>query len=95
MFIFRAKAEIQTGPPPPVYNPFSPASHVLQISGLGNAMGRLTTHVLDTSSGKPAAGLKIELWSGAKLLKTVITNGDGRVDGALLEGDAFKPEPMN
>jgi 5-hydroxyisourate hydrolase len=53
-------------------------------------MGRLTTHVLDTSSGKPAAGLAIELWTGATLLKTVTTNQDGRVDGALLEGDAFK-----
>jgi 5-hydroxyisourate hydrolase len=56
-------------------------------------MGRLTTHVLDTSSGKPAAGLKIELWRLAakpELLKTVSTNRDGRVDGALLEGDDFK-----
>lgn len=56
-------------------------------------MGRLTTHVLDTSSGKPAAGLKIELWSFAakpELIKTVNTNQDGRVDGAILEGDSFK-----
>ena len=56
-------------------------------------MGRLTTHVLDTSSGKPAAGLKIELWSLAatpELIKTVSTNRDGRVDGAVLEGDDFK-----
>ena len=56
-------------------------------------MGRLTTHVLDTSSGKPAAGLKIELWSLAatpELIKTVSTNRDGRVDGAILEGDDFK-----
>jgi 5-hydroxyisourate hydrolase len=53
-------------------------------------MGRLTTHVLDTSSGKPAAGLKIELWTGVALLKTAITNQDGRADGALLEGEAFK-----
>ena len=56
-------------------------------------MGRLTTHVLDTSSGKPAAGLKIELWSFAakpELIKTVNTNRDGRVDGAILEGDSFK-----
>ncbi len=56
-------------------------------------MGRLTTHVLDTSSGKPAAGLKIELWRLAakpELIKTVITNRDGRVDGVLLEGDDFK-----
>lgn len=56
-------------------------------------MGRLTTHVLDTSSGKPAAGLKIELWRLAampELIKTVSTNRDGRVDGAILEGDDFK-----
>ena len=56
-------------------------------------MGRLTTHVLDTSSGKPAAGLKIELWSIAaktELIKTATTNYDGRVDGAILEGDGFK-----
>ena len=56
-------------------------------------MGRLTTHVLDTSSGKPAAGLKIELWSIAakpELIKTVTTNQDGRVDGAILEGESLK-----
>ena len=56
-------------------------------------MSRLTTHVLDTSSGKPAAGLKIELWSIAvkpELIKTVTTNRDGRIDGAILEGDSFK-----
>jgi 5-hydroxyisourate hydrolase len=56
-------------------------------------MGRLTTHVLDTSSGKPAAGLKIELWRLAaepELIKTASTNGDGRVAGAILEGDDFK-----
>lgn len=56
-------------------------------------MGRLTTHVLDTALGRPAKGLKIELWSleGASLLlKTVTTNADGRVDGPLLEGEGFK-----
>jgi 5-hydroxyisourate hydrolase len=56
-------------------------------------MGRLTTHVLDTSSGKPAGGLKIDLWSLAakpELIKTVSTNRDGRVDGAILEGEDFK-----
>lgn len=56
-------------------------------------MGRLTTHVLDTAAGRPAQGLVIELWRlapvGATLLKTVTTNADGRVDGALLEGDAL------
>lgn len=56
-------------------------------------MGRLTTHVLDTSSGKPAAGLKIDLWRLAakpELIKAASTNRDGRVDGAILEGDDFK-----
>ena len=58
------------------------------------AMGRLTTHVLDTAHGVPAAGLKIHLIrleGGIKQhpLKTVITNGDGRVDGPLLEGEAL------
>ena len=56
-------------------------------------MGRLTTHVLDTMSGTPAAGLQIELWQldgGAAPLKTVTTNDDGRVDGPILEGDSFR-----
>ena len=56
-------------------------------------MGKLTTHVLDIARGKPAAGMKIELWSygtGMTQLKTVVTNSDGRVDEPLLEGEAFK-----
>ena len=60
----------------------------------GDAMGRLTTHVLDTAHGIPAAGMKIHLIrleGGIKEhpLKTVITNADGRADGPLLEGDAM------
>jgi 5-hydroxyisourate hydrolase len=51
--------------------------------------GTLTTHVLDTARGRPAAGLSIELWSGATLLKTVRTNDDGRTDEPLLAGDAL------
>ena len=51
-------------------------------------MGRLTTHVLDTSLGKPAAGLKIEVW-GETLLKTITTNQDGRADHPLLEGESL------
>jgi 5-hydroxyisourate hydrolase len=51
-------------------------------------MSSLTTHVLDTSRGMPARGMTIELWSvePSKLLKTVKTNDDGRVDSALLSG---------
>ena len=52
-------------------------------------MGRLTTHVLDTAAGRPAAGLKIELWKGATLLKTAVTNRDGRCDEPLLAGGDF------
>ena len=51
--------------------------------------GRLTTHVLDVATGRPAAGLVIELWrldGPSQKLTTVTTNADGRVDGALLEG---------
>lgn len=55
-------------------------------------MGRLTTHVLDTASGRPAAGLKIELYlldGGGLHLNTIVTNADGRADGPILEGTAF------
>jgi 5-hydroxyisourate hydrolase len=58
-------------------------------------MGRLTTHVLDTASGRPGIGMEIELsvldgreW---RTIKTVRTNADGRTDGPLLEGDSFRP----
>jgi hydroxyisourate hydrolase len=55
-------------------------------------MNSLTTHVLDTMRGCPAAGMKIELWSldQSKLLKTVETNADGRTEAALLAGDEIK-----
>jgi 5-hydroxyisourate hydrolase len=58
-------------------------------------MTGLTTHVLDTALGKPAEGLRIDLFSVEgdlrKLLKTVETNADGRVDGGpILVGDSFK-----
>lgn len=55
-------------------------------------MGRLTTHVLDTAAGRPAAGLTIELYridSTPERLKVATTNADGRVDAPLLEGDQF------
>ncbi len=58
--------------------------------------GKLTTHVLNTADGCPAAGMTIELWqvdraSGEKhLLKTVTTNQDGRTDEPLLLDEAFQ-----
>ncbi len=53
-------------------------------------MRKLTTHVLDTSRGIPAAGMTIELWQGGGLLSTQTTNSDGRT-APLLEGDAMVP----
>jgi 5-hydroxyisourate hydrolase len=52
-------------------------------------MAGLTTHVLDTSIGRPAAGVEIELHAlgadGArKLIKRASTNADGRTDAPLL-----------
>ena len=55
-------------------------------------MGRLTTHVLDTATGKPAAGLAVELYRLGKQeerLTVATTNTDGRVDRPLLEGPAL------
>lgn len=56
--------------------------------------GWLSTHVLDTARGVPAAGLKIALYaisgkSHRKVLE-VATNADGRSDRPLLEGASFK-----
>src|SRR6185436_14041859 len=50
-------------------------------------LGKLSTHVLDTMHGRPAANLQIELYSAGKLLKTVRTNIDGRTDAPLLTGN--------
>lgn len=56
--------------------------------------GRLTTHVLDTARGKPAAGVRIALYriSGPshRKIAEVVTNADGRTDQPMLAGDALK-----
>jgi len=55
-------------------------------------MGRLTTHVLDTAQGRPGAGITVALYAlnpERRLVKTVVTNADGRADGPLLQGEAF------
>ncbi|KAA0700589.1 hydroxyisourate hydrolase [Neorhizobium sp. P12A] len=58
-------------------------------------MTGLTTHVLDTALGKPAQGLRIDLFKldgeAREHLKTVETNADGRVDGGpILIGEDFR-----
>jgi 5-hydroxyisourate hydrolase len=56
--------------------------------------GKLTTHVLDTALGKPAAGVKITLYrvsgNSHKKIAETVTNADGRTDGPMLTGAAFK-----
>jgi 5-hydroxyisourate hydrolase len=64
----------------------------MQTQGGGD--GRLTTHVLDTALGKPAANLRIELFrvegDGAVAIATTRTNDDGRCDAPLLSGQTMK-----
>jgi len=55
--------------------------------------GYLTTHVLDTARGCPAAGLRIELFrldEGRELLAEAVTNDDGRTDAPILPEAAFR-----
>ena len=56
-------------------------------------MGRLTTHVLDTMHGCPAAGMRVRLFAlragAATLVKELTLNDDGRADEPLLDGAAF------
>ena len=52
-------------------------------------MGKLSTHVLDTANGRPAAGMKIELrrMCSGEVIKTLATNSDGRTDEPVLGPD--------
>lgn len=56
--------------------------------------GYLTTHVLDTSLGLPAADLQIELYAleggNRRHIRTMKTNSDGRTDGPILPCEEFK-----
>jgi len=65
----------------------------VDMAGDQETGGRLTTHVLDTARGMPAAGVTITLYringqSHRKLLQ-VVTNADGRCDAPLLAGGAL------
>jgi 5-hydroxyisourate hydrolase len=57
-------------------------------------MGRLSTHVLDTTTGRPAAGVALSLAfldpdGSRRMLLATRTNADGRTDAPLLQGDAL------
>ncbi len=57
-------------------------------------MGKLTTHVLDTHSGCPAAGVRVELHevteTGLVPIVERTTTADGRCTGPLLDGPRFR-----
>lgn len=56
--------------------------------------GWLSTHVLDTATGAPASGLKIELFrlsaDSRELICAATTNADGRTDAPMLAGAQFR-----
>ncbi|MFZ5670727.1 MAG: hydroxyisourate hydrolase [Pseudomonadota bacterium] len=54
-------------------------------------MTGLTTHVLDTTHGRPAAGMVLRLKRGEAVLAETRTNADGRCDAPLLAGEALQP----
>ena len=59
-------------------------------------MAKLTTHVLDTANGCPAAGMAVSLFRLGEggtptLLKSFVLNHDGRADDPLLAADEFRP----
>lgn len=57
-------------------------------------MAGVTTHVLDTNRGRPAAGVRIDVsvkeGDAWKLVKSVITNADGRTDGPVVKPEDAK-----
>jgi 5-hydroxyisourate hydrolase len=57
-------------------------------------MGKLSTHVLDIAHGKPAAGVLVELFlveaTQRTLVRSALTNNDGRCDAPLLEGNEMR-----
>ena len=58
------------------------------------ADGWLSTHILDTARGVPAAGIKIMLYrvsgNNHKKIAEVVTNADGRTDAPMLAGAEFR-----
>ena len=57
-------------------------------------MARLSTHVLDTSRGMPAAGVRVEVHllenDGRRPVAVATTNADGRTDSPLVSGESLE-----
>src|SRR6185369_7139276 len=69
------------------------ATSASSTRGVARSMGKLTTHVLDTANGTPAAGMRIDFAAitrdAVRLLGTVYTNAEGRTSEPLLTADAM------
>lgn len=56
---------------------------------MSEASGYVTTHVLDTSLGQPAAGVKIDVYRldgpARQHIASTLTNADGRTDGPVID----------
>lgn len=68
-----------------------------RLADLAEASGRLSTHVLDTAAGRPASGMRVQLWAmeeepagaweaSASLVKDLLLDDDGRSPEPLLAG---------
>ena len=56
-------------------------------------MTKLTTHCLDTFSGRPAKGVKVDVYSVSgqrEKLNSIVLNNNGRSEKPLVEGANFK-----
>jgi 5-hydroxyisourate hydrolase len=51
--------------------------------------GALTTHVLDVAQGRPAGGVRIELWRDEVRIAAAVTNAEGRTDEPLVAPGAL------
>jgi len=76
-----------------IFIEFSNKDAHIRLNQTKDHMTKLTTHVLDTMTGKPAAGLRIDLYrfegGEAQFLSSHKTNDDGRVDSPLLQDADF------
>ena len=67
---------------------------IIEGPGAPPTTGRLSTHVLDTAAGRPAAGLRLVLSeigrSARGILCDTMTNGDGRTEAPLIAGEPLR-----
>ena len=66
---------------------------LFKFAQAGEYMGKLTTHVLDTSSGRPGRRIGVKLYAlddERRLVATAVTNDDGRTNAPLMDGETWR-----